>query len=111
MRWLPRRGETGWNNPQCGWSVGGVQRRRERGTCLNQRMVGFQPTRHVDRHCGNKAPLLTVGRDEAMLCDRPLSDDHFIGESRQADRLDVDAELVGPEGGKGLMGPTLRWRT
>src|SRR5919107_188781 len=53
------------------------------------------------------ASRATVCGHEVELFDRTLRDNDLVRDGREPDRLDVHAELVGPEGGQGLVGSAL----
>jgi hypothetical protein len=89
---------------QFGWSIGGVKLRGERRSLLDERLIGREPAGHVDGDGGDHSPLATIGCHEAALDDTALGDHDLVGDRWQADRLEIEAKLIGPEGGQRLVG-------
>src|SRR5215469_11933630 len=74
------------------------RRRRKRGGTLDLRRIIFQPLGVIEGDGGNDAAPAAVGGGKAALLDGALSNDDLVAKRTNAYGLDVDAELVGPEG-------------
>jgi hypothetical protein len=82
---------------------------RERLGGLDHVLVELQPHGLIEPDGGGDLPPVAVDGDEPAVGDRALGDDDLVGEGRHPDRLDVRAELRGPEHRGGQVRPPVIW--
>jgi hypothetical protein len=82
---LPLRWESCRHRSQFGWTIGGVELRRERRARLDERLIGGQPAGHIDGDRGNDTPVPAIRRHEAAFRNRTLRDYNLIGDRWQTD--------------------------